>query len=91
MGDKTTIFTIVAKNYLPQARVLMRSVAEDIIPVGGGVILVDQVDGYFDSQAEDFEIVLSRNSNSPIAMVSFQVHAAGAQYGGEALCLRVSV
>ncbi len=61
MRDVTAIFTIIAKNYLPYARVLMRSAAEHHPDWRRFVILVDQVDGYFDPQKEDFEIVLSRD------------------------------
>ena len=65
MNQTTAIFTIVAKNYLPYARVLMRSAA--IIHPGWRrfVILVDEVNGYFDPQAEDFEIILSRDLPIP--------------------------
>ena len=58
MGNKTAIFTIIAKNYLPYARVLMRSAATIHPEWQRFVILVDQVDGYFVPRAEDFEIVL---------------------------------
>jgi glycosyltransferase involved in cell wall biosynthesis len=56
---QTAIFTIVAKNYLPYARVLMRSAAMIHPEWRRYVVLVDHVDGYFDPLAEDFEIVLS--------------------------------
>src|SRR5260370_3885889 len=59
MHQNTAIFTIIAKNYLPYARVLMRSAAMVHPDWRRVVILVDQVDGYFDSRAEDFEVVLS--------------------------------
>src|SRR5215831_10907978 len=52
-------FTIIAKNYLPSARVLMRSIAKHHPDWQRFVILVDQVDGYFDPRDEDFEIILS--------------------------------
>ncbi|HXN50212.1 MAG TPA: hypothetical protein VN893_26420, partial [Bryobacteraceae bacterium] len=64
MSGSTAIFTIIAKNYLAYARVLMRSAAKFHPDWRRFVILVDRVDGYFDPAAEDFEIVLS--SDLPI-------------------------
>src|SRR6185437_4431347 len=64
MQHNTAIFTIIAKNYLPYARVLMRSAATVHPDWRRVVILVDQVDGYFDPQEEDFELVIS--SDLPI-------------------------
>jgi glycosyltransferase involved in cell wall biosynthesis len=64
MQGGTAVFTVVAKNYLPYARVLMRSVAKHHPDWRRFVFLVDRVDGYFDPSAEDFEIVLS--SDLPI-------------------------
>jgi glycosyltransferase involved in cell wall biosynthesis len=61
----TAVFTIIAKNYLPNARVLMRSVAEQHPEWQRFVILVDSIDGHFDPQAEDFEVVLSSNLAIP--------------------------
>lgn len=65
MNDKTIIFTIIAKNYLPYARVLMRSAAISHPGWRRFVILVDHVDGYFDPREEDFEIVLSSDLSIP--------------------------
>ncbi len=59
MQGGTAVFTIVAKNYLPYARVLMRSVAEHHPDWRRFVFLADRIDGYFDRSGEDFEIVLS--------------------------------
>ena len=56
---RTAVFTIIAKNYLPCARVLMNSVAEHHPDWSRFVILADQIDGYFDPRSEDFEVVLS--------------------------------
>jgi len=64
MPGGTAVFTIVAKNYLPYARVLMRSVAQHHPDWRRFVFLVDRIDGYFDPSVEDFEIVLS--SDLPI-------------------------
>ncbi|MEN6604601.1 MAG: glycosyltransferase [Bryobacteraceae bacterium] len=65
MQIKTAVFTIVAKNYLPYARVLMRSVAQVHPEWRRVVVLADQVDGYFDPETEDFEIVLSTSLPIP--------------------------
>ncbi len=65
MSKQTAVFTIIAKNYLAQARVLMRSMAEAHPEWRRVVILADQVDGYFDSNAEDFEILLSTDLPIP--------------------------
>jgi len=59
MQGKTTVFTIIAKNYLPYARVLMRSAAEVHPSWRRVVILADTADDHFDPRAEDFEIVTS--------------------------------
>ncbi len=61
----TAVFTIIAKNYLPSARVLMRSLAEHHPEWKRYVILVDLVDGHFDPRVEDFEIVLSNSLSIP--------------------------
>lgn len=61
----TAVVTIVAKNYLAQARVLMdsvRAVDPDYLRV---VLLVDEVEGRFDPGAEDFEVVLSEDLGIP--------------------------
>ena len=65
MQGGTAVFTIVAKNYLPYARVLMRSVAEHHPEWRQFVFLVDRIDGYFDPSAEDFDIVLSASLPIP--------------------------
>jgi len=54
--SKLSICTIVSKNYLPYARVL----AESFLKHNDGevfVLLVDNVDGYFDPAAEKFKLV----------------------------------
>ena len=53
---KAAVCTIVAKNYLAQARVLMESVRlcnPDLLRI---VILVDRIDGYFDPAKEPFDL-----------------------------------
>src|SRR5271157_2267693 len=64
MHGGTAVFTIIAKNYLPCARVLMRSAAEHHPDWSRFVVLVDQVDGHFHPREEGFEMVLS--SDLPI-------------------------
>lgn len=59
MSAGTAVFTIIAKNYLPYARVLMSSVALHHPNWRRFVILVDAVDGYFDPRWENFEIIFS--------------------------------
>jgi hypothetical protein len=56
---QTIVFTIFAKNYLAHARALMDSLKRHYPDVGLSAILVVRADGYFDSLAEDFEIVSS--------------------------------
>jgi glycosyltransferase involved in cell wall biosynthesis len=63
----TAVCTIVAKNYLAHARVLMESVRlwnPDLLRI---VILVDRIDGYFDPTKESFEVVLSEELDIPKA------------------------
>lgn len=62
---RTAICTIIAKNYLPFARVLMASVRWWVPEALRIVILVDRVDGYFDPAAEDFELILSEDLGLP--------------------------
>ena len=65
MHCRTAVVTIVAKNYLAQARVLMDSARRwnpDFIRL---VILVDLVDGYFDPDKEDFTIISSEELGIP--------------------------
>lgn len=53
-GEKIGICTIAAKNYLSQARALMRSVKEQHPSFARFVLLADKIDGYFEPQSEDF-------------------------------------
>src|ERR1035441_686018 len=56
---KTAACTIIAKNYLPFARVLMsslRALSPDILRI---VILVDHPDSFFSPGNEDFDVILS--------------------------------
>ena len=65
MSAGSAVFTIIAKNYLPYARVLMHSIAEHHPEWQRFVILVDHVDGCFNPEAESFEIVPSRTLPIP--------------------------
>jgi lipopolysaccharide biosynthesis glycosyltransferase len=56
MSD-TCIFTIVSKNYLAYARVLMRTVLEHHPEARRFVLLADKIDGCFDPSGEPFEVV----------------------------------
>jgi len=51
------ICTIVAKNYLAAARVLGESLREHHPEVGFHVLVVDATEGYFDPEAEPFEVL----------------------------------
>lgn len=62
---KSAVFTIAAKNYLPCVRVLMESMRRWHPELSRIVILVDQVDDYFDPSEEDFELILSTELNLP--------------------------
>src|SRR5256714_9467701 len=54
---KLAIGTVVAKNYLPFARVLATSLQRYHPEIPFFVALADEVDGYFDPAAEPFSIV----------------------------------
>jgi glycosyltransferase involved in cell wall biosynthesis len=64
---KAAVCTIVAKNYLAHARVLMESVRLWNPELFRIVILVDRIDGYFDPGKEPFDIVLSEELDIPKA------------------------
>ncbi len=64
---RAAAFTIVAKNYLPFARVLMESLREASPELERFVILADRPDGYFDPRNEDFEVILSTDLAIPNA------------------------
>jgi hypothetical protein len=51
------ICTIIAKNYLAAARVLAESLREDHPESRCHVLVIDGVEGHFDSAAEPFEVV----------------------------------
>ena len=56
---RTAACTIVAKNYLSHARVLMNSIREQHPEFLRFVVLADKIDGYFDPKEEPFEVILS--------------------------------
>ena len=62
---KKAIFTIIAKNYLSYARVLMASVRRWSPDSRRIVILADEPEGYFEPPQEDFEIIYSRDLPIP--------------------------
>ncbi len=51
------VCTIIAKNYLAQARVLARSLAEHEPGVRFKVLIIDDIEGYVDPAAEPFDVV----------------------------------
>jgi len=61
----TAVVTIIAKNYLAHARVLMDSVKRTDPHCMRVVLLVDQVEGYFDPTNEDFIVVSSEALGIP--------------------------
>lgn len=62
---KSAVFTIIAKNYLAHARVLMDSIRLWAPELARIVVLVDQPDGYFNPSQEDFAILLSTDLRIP--------------------------
>src|SRR5262245_37908840 len=61
----TAVVTVIAKNYLAQARMLMDSVRIADPQFLRVVLLVDQVEGAFDPAKEDFTIVSSEAIGIP--------------------------
>jgi len=62
---KAAVCTIVAKNYLPYARVLMDSVRLWNPALLRVVVLVDRIDGCFNPSDEDFALIVSEDLNIP--------------------------
>ncbi|HEU0123443.1 MAG TPA: hypothetical protein VFQ91_23135, partial [Bryobacteraceae bacterium] len=62
---RDAVFTVIANNYLPFARVLMQSLREFAPDVRRFVILVDRLDGSWDPAEEDFEVILSTDLGLP--------------------------
>lgn len=61
----TVICTIVSKNYLASARVLMESIRRlhpELVLV---TVLADEIDGYFDPREEPFQTLLASELNIP--------------------------
>ncbi|WP_054467253.1 glycosyltransferase [Planktothricoides sp. SR001] len=63
--DQTVICTIVAKNYLPQARCLTESFLEHHPEGQVFVLLVDKIDGYFDPLQEQFTTIELKDLDIP--------------------------
>jgi glycosyltransferase involved in cell wall biosynthesis len=55
--SQLTVCTIIAKNYLGQARVLAESLAKHNPEARFFVMLTDRIDGYFDPDAEPFTVI----------------------------------
>ena len=62
---KLAVGTVVAKNYLPFARVLATSFRERHPTIPFFVVLVDEVDGHFDPVREPFSMLSLRDLNIP--------------------------
>jgi hypothetical protein len=56
MSD-SCVFTIVSKNYISHARVLIKSFLNHHTDVKTFVLLADKIDGYFDTSKEAFEVI----------------------------------
>jgi glycosyltransferase involved in cell wall biosynthesis len=65
VSTKAGVCTIIAKNYLAQARVLMESVRLWNPELRRIVIVVDRIEGCFDPSKEPFDVVLSEDLNIP--------------------------
>jgi glycosyltransferase involved in cell wall biosynthesis len=61
----TAVVTIIAKNYLAQARVLMESVKEFDPTFLRFVLLIDEPEGFFDPAEEDFLVLSSAELGIP--------------------------
>ncbi|MBI1897061.1 MAG: glycosyltransferase [Acidobacteria bacterium] len=94
---KAAAFTIVAKNYLPFARVLMASLRACAPDVRRIVVLVDRPDGYFDRHGEDFEIILSEELDIPASRwfhfkyTILELSTAVKPYAAQHICARYEV
>jgi glycosyltransferase involved in cell wall biosynthesis len=64
-AGKTAFFTIIACNYLPYARVLMRSVREFCPDALRLVILADRSGTRFDPAKEDFQVITTEDLSLP--------------------------
>lgn len=63
--EPTVVCTIIAKNYLAHARSLMQSVRELHPDTILAVLLVDEIDGYFDPAAEVFDVFVPSHLGIP--------------------------
>lgn len=62
---RKAVCTIISKNYLAAARVLMKGVAEHTPDADRIVLLVDRVDGCFEPERENFRVMLSADLAIP--------------------------
>lgn len=63
--QKTTLCTIVSKNYLARARALAESVRKHHPNASFDVLLVDEIENYFDPSKEPFSITLIKELDIP--------------------------
>lgn len=68
---KTLAFTIVTRNRLHLARVLMQSIAEKFPEAGRHVLVVDPCDGFFDPATEPFAVTFG----AELALPDFESYA----------------
>ena len=66
-AHRTAVFTIVSRNYLHYARVLMRSLQAVSPQWDRFVLLADLIDGAFDPASEPFEVIEARTLPIPEA------------------------
>lgn len=62
---RKAVCTIISKNYLPAARVLMQGIARHAPDADRVVLLVDRVDGCFEPARESFRVLLSSELEIP--------------------------
>lgn len=62
---RTAVCTIISKNYLAAARVLMEGIARHAPEADRVVLLVDRVDGCFAPERENFRLILSSELDIP--------------------------
>src|SRR5712692_253447 len=63
--SKSIICTIIARNYLAQARTLMRSIQTFHPDVHKVVLVVDPIEQYFDPRQESFEVIMGQELRIP--------------------------
>ncbi|MBK8137136.1 MAG: glycosyltransferase [Chloroflexi bacterium] len=63
--DSDVVFTIISKNYLASARVLMRSIRALHPTLSLVTVLVDEIDGSFEPDHEPFQVLLASELGIP--------------------------